>query len=113
MTQAPALISAIVTLLTALGVGLKFAWNKYDAWRIEKREAARLEADKLEERFRRIENALKECEQRDERGEKRRGKMWTIMQLLFDAMEGLDPGHRTLRRAKRLLEEMRDEDAPS
>jgi hypothetical protein len=111
MTHAPALISAIVTLLATMGVGLKFAWNKYDAWRAERRAAEKLEADRLEQRFSRIENALKECEQREERGDKRRAKMWTIIQLLLDAMEGLDPGHRTLQRAKQLLEEMRLEEA--
>lgn len=113
MVHAPALISAIVTLLATLGVGLKFAWNKYDAWRIERQQTALREAEKLEERFRRIENALKECEEREERGDKRRAKMWTIIQLLLDAMEGLDPGHRTLQRAKHLLEEMRLEEATS
>lgn len=113
MAEAPALISAIVILLTALGGGLKFAWDKYDAWRIEKKNAAEVEAAKLEQRFSRIESALKECEKRDERGEKRRAKMWTIMQLLFDAMEGLDPGHRTLQRAKRLLEDVPKEDIRS
>lgn len=113
VAEVPALISAIVILLTALGGALKFAWDKYDAWRIEKREAKREEADKLEERFSRIEHALKDCEKRDERGEKRRAKMWTIMQLLFDAMEGLDPGHRTLQRAKRLLEDVPKEETRS
>lgn len=79
----------------------------------ERQQAALREAEKLEACFRRIVNALKECEEREERGDKRRAKMWTIIQLLLDAMEGLDPGHRTLQRAKHLLEEMRLEEATS
>lgn len=87
----PALITAAVTLLTALGAGARWVWLQIQA------------------RFEKIEADLEKCHQREVLSHERRAKHLTVIELLWQEVLRLSPkGTKVLGRAKHLLDELKD-----
>lgn len=79
-----------VALITAIGAAGKFVWNK------------------IEERFKRIEKALDECNRRSDLSEKRRSVLITIIELLKQEFRHHLPQSDALTRADELMHEYRN-----
>lgn len=98
------IVTAIVGgggVLTVIGGGMKFVWNK------------------LEARFAKIEKELAECRrremasiQREADSRVRRAKQITVIELLWQKVKELDPTAVVLERAKHLLDELKESAAP-
>lgn len=87
----PAIITAMVALLTAIGGAGRFVWLR------------------IEGRFEAIETALEECRKREEASHERRLKHLTVIELLWQEVLRLSPkGNKVLGRAKHLLDELKD-----
>lgn len=95
MSEAASIISAIAMVLAPVGGGGAFVWKR------------------LEARFKAIEAKLEACEDRERRSQNSRGRQWTIIQLLLNAIERVDPPDPAVTRAKELLQELRARDAQS
>jgi putative protein kinase ArgK-like GTPase of G3E family len=87
------ILTAIVGLLALIGGGIKWLWSV------------------IERRFTNIENELKKCRSREDRGDERRARMWTVIEILIEAVERLDPDDRLLRRAKDMVTTIKAQDA--
>lgn len=85
MAQVAAIITASVGMLALIGGGVKWVWSI------------------IERRFTSIETELEKCRAREDRGDARRARMWTVIEILIDALERLDPDDRLLRRAKDMV----------
>lgn len=88
----PALITAVVTLLTALGAGARWVWLQIQA------------------RFEKIEAELEKCHQREASSTERRAKHLIVIELLWQEVLHLSPQGQNpvLGRAKHLLDELKD-----
>lgn len=84
-----AVITAGVGALTAIGVAVKFVWNK------------------LETRFLFIENELQKCQDKHSEEKERRGVHLTVIELLWQELTRHDPKSTVLQRAKKLLDEIK------
>jgi hypothetical protein len=94
VSDAAALITALSVAGTAAGGALGFVWNKAEKWK------------------RGIEAELADCRMREQRGQERRGRQRTVIELLLAEMERLAPATTPgLRRAKKLLAELKVIDA--
>jgi putative protein kinase ArgK-like GTPase of G3E family len=86
------ILTATVALLALLGGGIKWLWAV------------------VERRFEKIEKELKKCRDREDRSDARRARMWTVIEILIDALERLDPEDRLLRRAKDMVQAIKSLD---
>lgn len=87
-----ATLTALGVFLAVIGSGVKWLW------------------DKIEARFEKIEAQLAECEARENRSDKRRVKMWRIIDILMDALEDVEPKNRMLNRARELLGSLKEDE---
>lgn len=104
MMSTEGIVTAIVGgggVLTVVGGGIKFVWNK------------------LEARFAKIEKELEECRRREvaslrreAESNVRRAKQITVIELLWQKVKELDPAAAVLDRAKHLLDELKENAAP-
>lgn len=85
IAQLAGIITASVGALALLGGGIKWLWTKIEA------------------RFERIEKDLAACRAREDRSDARRARMWTVIEILIEAIERLDPEDRLLHRAKDMV----------
>lgn len=83
------IVIAGIGALGTIGGGIAFVW------------------DKLEKRFVDIEAKLSECHAREMVGQERRAVQLTVIELLWQQVERLEPGAPVLARAKRLLDELK------
>lgn len=90
-------------VLTVIGAGIKFVWNKIEA-RFQKSEA----------RFELIEKELAECRKREVAGmareadsRERRAMQITVIELLWAKVKEMDPTAGVLERAKHILDELK------
>lgn len=77
-------------LLTAVGAGGRFVWNK------------------LERRFTSIEAQLQACRDRETESQERRTIQLTVIELLWLKVKEFDPSAPVLERAKHLLDELKE-----
>lgn len=91
MTDWAAIIVAVGGVLGALGGGIRFVWNKFEA------------------RFQKIEAQLEECHQREQAHHERRAVQLTVIELLWQEVKRLAPDTPVLDRAKRLLDGLKKE----
>lgn len=91
MSDLAAMITAIVGALGMVGGLARFIWNKIEA------------------RFAVIETELARCEERDRRGQERRGVQLTVIELLWMEVKRMAPDAPVLVRAKQLLDALRHE----
>lgn len=84
------LVKALAVVLTPLGAGVAFVWNK------------------VEKRFAAIETKLEACEGREETGHRRRGVLVAVTELLWQEVKRLAPRSPTLTRARKLLDEVHE-----
>lgn len=94
--SATEIITASVTVLTTLGGGIAFVWNK------------------IEKRFSEIETKLEECQarereskQRELESQKRRSVQLTAIELLWQEVQRIAPDSMVLVRAKKLLDDLK------
>lgn len=85
------IIGAIVGGLSTVGGGAAFIWNK-----VEKRLAA-------------FEAQLDECEKRERESLDRRAVQLTVIELLWQEVTRLAPETAVLKRAKKLLDDLKDQ----
>lgn len=90
MADWAAIITASVGVLTPLGGGAAFVWNR------------------IEKRFTAIDQALDQCRAREHASEARRAVQLTVIELLWQEVERLAPGAKVLGRAKKLLDELKE-----
>lgn len=88
----PAVITALVSALTAIGAGLRWIWLQIQA------------------RFERIEAELEKCHKREATSNERRAKHLIVIELLWQEVLHLSPEgeNPVLGRAKHLLDELKD-----
>jgi hypothetical protein len=93
LTDHAAIITAIigiaVPLLTLIGAGVRWLWNKVEA------------------RFTSIEAQLEECRKREAESRERRAAQLTVIELLWLKVRELDPGAEVLKRAEALLDKLK------
>lgn len=89
MSAASEIITALVAAIIPIGGGSAFVWNK------------------LERRFREIEDRLEECHAREIESQQRRAVQLTVIELLWQELKRHAPEAPVLKRAKRLLDDLR------
>lgn len=80
-----------VSALAPLGAAGAFIWNKID------------------QRFKDIDAKLDECETRERDSLERRAVQLTVIELLWQEVKRLAPGADVLQRAKKLLDDLKDQ----
>jgi hypothetical protein len=91
MSDLSELIVAAAACAGTIGGGFAFIWRKIEA------------------RFEAIDEALIECEDRERAGQKRRSVQLVVIELLWQEVNRLAPDAFVLVRAKKLLDDLRDE----
>lgn len=87
----PEIIGIGVAALTPLGAAGAFVWNK------------------IEKRFGQIETQLEECHDRERDSLDRRAVQLTVIELLWQEVKRLAPDADILVRAKKLLDDLKDQ----
>ena len=85
-----AIIGIVIPLLTLIGAGVRWLWNKVEA------------------RFTSIEAQLEECRRREIESRERRAAQLTVIELLWLKVRELDPGAEVLKRAEVLLDKLKE-----
>lgn len=98
MSELASILTAFAGLVSAIIVGVKFAWNK-----IETRSNA------LEQRIDAIDVELQKCRDRERTGAERETIQLTVIELLWSEVNRFDPTSSMLARAKRLLDKLQDD----
>lgn len=82
-------ITAVVTLLGALGTAIAWIW------------------DKIDKRITSLETKVADCEAREDAGMERRAVQLTVIELLWQEVERIAPASPVLARAKKLLDDLK------
>lgn len=83
------IITAGTVMAGTLGGGVAFVWSK------------------VEDRFKRIEQALADCQKRETVAHSRRATHLTVIELLWQELQRLAPDSPTFARSKRLLDDLK------
>lgn len=78
--------------LACLGAGVKFIWDKVDT------------------RLKAIEAELRECRKRETAAKVRAATQLTVIELLWMALKAVDPSSEALKRGKKLLDDLKQEE---
>lgn len=89
--SAAEIVTAAGVAFGSVGGGVAFIWNK------------------IEKRFGQIENQLDACEGRERADLKRRAVQLTVIELLWQEVTRFAPGNPVLVRAKKLLDDLKDQ----
>lgn len=109
MEHLPAIITALVGVMTTIGAGLAYVRREFKAEQAARDAQIAAIEMKYEDRLSEIDEKLEECHRREIASHERRAKHLTVIELLWREVERLSPkNNRVLTRAKHLLDELKD-----
>lgn len=92
MSEIAGIITACVAALGALGTAGRFVWNKIEA------------------RFQAVEAELVHCREREAHSVELRARQLTVIELLWQEVQRLNPGCVVLTRVKDLLDDLKEKE---